>query len=52
MVYSFSGLPNELKWDGFYKGTLVPPGIYIYTAKMLLENGTTLQSKGDINVMR
>ncbi|MFO8088004.1 MAG: PKD domain-containing protein [Bacteroidales bacterium] len=32
------GIPSEA-WDGRYKGSLVPPGVYVWKAKAIFEDG-------------
>ncbi len=39
-------------WDGMYKGKLQPVGVYIYTAKITLLDGTVVDRKGSINLVR
>jgi hypothetical protein len=39
-------------WDGRFKGTDVQTGIYVYYLKVQLKDGTTIEEKGDINLVR
>ncbi len=38
-------------WDGYYRGKLVPIGVYIYVAQGVFEDGETFVKKGDITVI-
>ncbi len=38
-------------WDGYYKGKLVPIGVYIYVASGEFEDGQKFVKKGDITVI-
>ena len=46
--------PNDpdLGWDGTFKGKLMNPAVFAYTAKVELLNGQTLSRKGDITLLR
>jgi gliding motility-associated-like protein len=39
-------------WDGIYKGKAQPSGVYIYIAKFVLRDGSTIERKGTINLVR
>jgi len=39
-------------WDGRHKGKLQPVGVYVYAARIKLVNGTVLDRKGSINLVR
>lgn len=39
-------------WDGKYKGTIQPVGVYVYTAKIVLKDGTILNKTGPLNIVR
>jgi trimeric autotransporter adhesin len=39
-------------WDGRYKGTVQPVGVYVYVVKLTLENGEQVTRKGVINLVR
>ncbi|MBS1612939.1 MAG: PKD domain-containing protein, partial [Bacteroidetes bacterium] len=38
-------------WDGRYKGTIVP-GVYVYTLKVVFDDGTTRDLKGTITLIK
>jgi gliding motility-associated-like protein len=46
--------PNDAAagWDGTYKGTKLPPDVYVYTAEVQCENGTVLVLKGNVALLR
>jgi gliding motility-associated-like protein len=39
-------------WDGKYKGTPQPVGVYMYTLKATMTNGTNIQLKGNVTLLR
>lgn len=39
-------------WDGTSKGKLQPVGVYIYTLTVEIQNGTTVNKKGSVNLIR
>ena len=39
-------------WDGTSKGKLQPAGVYMYVSKLILNDGTVIQKKGSINLVR
>jgi gliding motility-associated-like protein len=39
-------------WDGKYKGSYQPVGVYIYVAKIELKDGTVTERKGALNIVR
>jgi gliding motility-associated-like protein len=39
-------------WDGKYKGTAQPVGVYMYTLKATMTDGRTIQLKGNITLIR
>ena len=43
--------PNH-GWDGSYKGKVVNPGVYLWFAEILLDDGTIVQHSGDITLIR
>lgn len=45
---------NTLKqgWDGYYRGKLCPMGVYVWKARIVLNNGQTLYKTGDVTLLR
>jgi gliding motility-associated-like protein len=39
-------------WDGKYKGTPQPVGVYVYTVKATMTDGRVIQLKGNITLLR
>jgi gliding motility-associated-like protein len=39
-------------WNGTYNGKPQPTGVYLYVAKLTLQNGTTVTKKGSITLIR
>ena len=39
-------------WDGRFKGTPQPVGVYVYVLKAVLSNGNTVKKRGSITLMR
>ena len=50
MIFSSSALTSG--WDGTYKGTREPAGVYIYYLKALMNSGDQLNKKGTITLLR
>jgi gliding motility-associated-like protein len=51
LVYESSD--PAFKWDGVYKGTHLPPGVYVYLADYLLKGATIAQqNKGSLTLVR
>jgi hypothetical protein len=45
--------PSSTGWDGANKhGGVVPTGVYVYTARITLYNGTVMNKKGSVNLIR
>ncbi len=49
-VYVGQSLGN--KWDGLYKGSLAEQGVYYYTFRAECSDGTKIQRKGDVVLLR
>lgn len=49
-IYSSNNI-NE-GWDGTYKGSAQPVGVYIYFIDAVLDNGRSLQQKGNVTLIR
>jgi gliding motility-associated-like protein len=43
---------GESGWDGTYRGNKVPPGTYLYTLELKLEDGSTKTVKGTVVLIR
>lgn len=39
-------------WNGLYRGQQQPTGVYAYTLKVVLQDGTIVNKKGSINLIR
>lgn len=39
-------------WNGLHKGKLQPVGVYAYTLKVVLQDGTVVNKKGSVNLIR
>ncbi len=39
-------------WDGYYKGTREPAGVYVYFVKAIMNDGAQLNKKGTITLLR
>ncbi len=50
----FGFLPNvpELGWDGAYRGQPMNPGVFVWYAEVLLQDGQVVFLKGDVTVAR
>ncbi len=43
---------NAYGWDGKVNGVLVNPDVFVYTAEVLCENGSTIFFKGNVTLLR
>ncbi|HEX6430838.1 MAG TPA: gliding motility-associated C-terminal domain-containing protein [Niastella sp.] len=48
----FESAEQSRGWDGTYKGKLQPSGVYMYVCRLILTDGTTVDKKGAINLIR
>jgi len=48
----FESRDQNTGWDGTHKGKGQPSGVYIYVAKFTLRDGSTIERKGTINLVR
>lgn len=48
----FESKDPKRAWDGTSKGKLQPSGVYMYVSKLILNDGTVIQRKGSINLIR
>jgi len=49
-IYGSTNMANG--WDGTYKGVKEPAGVYVYYLKAVLNNGTEVNKKGTITLLR
>ncbi len=55
MVYSkanFNANDPSQGWDGTFRGSQLPPDVYVYTLDLVCENQTIITLKGDITLVR
>jgi len=58
VIYSRTGLvvfesrEINIGWDGYYKGKLSEPGVYVYRAKGRFSNGEQFSKSGDLTLLR
>ncbi|MBK8195359.1 MAG: gliding motility-associated C-terminal domain-containing protein [Lewinellaceae bacterium] len=45
------GVP-ELGWDGYGKGKMLDPAVFVWHAELLLSDGTSAKVKGDVTLVR
>ncbi|QHS62962.1 T9SS type B sorting domain-containing protein [Chitinophaga agri] len=48
----FESNNQNLGWDGSYQGKAQPSGVYIYICKLRLADGTSIERKGTLNLLR
>jgi gliding motility-associated-like protein len=48
----FNTKSRNAGWDGTYKGKPQPQGTYVFTATIILSNGTELKRKGTVILLR
>ncbi len=48
----FSSNNPQQKWDGTYKGTAVPTGVYLFSLQVTLPDGAVFKRKGDVSIIR
>jgi gliding motility-associated-like protein len=55
IVFEKAGFtPNDpaFGWDGRIRGTLASPDVFVYTAEVICENGTTFLFKGNVSLLK
>lgn len=48
----FETTSNTVGWDGNYKGSKVPPGVFVWYLDAKLNDGKKINQKGDISLIR
>jgi gliding motility-associated-like protein len=48
----FESTDAGFKWDGTYRGTPLPPGVYVYLLNITFRNGQSVTNKGSITLIR
>jgi trimeric autotransporter adhesin len=48
----FESSDQSRGWDGMYKGKVQPSGVYMYVCHLVLTDGTVVDKKGAINLIR
>lgn len=48
----FESKSQEVGWDGYYKGVMSPPGVYIYKLDLKFKNGERTSKLGDVTLLR
>ncbi|MFL5743061.1 MAG: gliding motility-associated C-terminal domain-containing protein [Niastella sp.] len=48
----FESRDQSRGWDGMYKGKVQPSGVYMYVCRLVLTDGTVVDKKGAINLIR
>jgi gliding motility-associated-like protein len=48
----FTSISQAQGWDGYYKGTQQPVGVYVYYVKAIMNDGQQLTKKGTITLLR
>ncbi len=50
MIFSTSNLTDG--WDGTFKGTKEPVGVYVYYVSAVMNNGQQVSKRGTITLLR
>ncbi len=50
LIYNSDNITNG--WDGIYRGQPQPAGVYAYTLKVVLQDGTIINKNGSVNLVR
>ncbi len=48
----FESNDKDVGWDGYYKGKLMPMGVYVFRMELLYENGRREVKLGDVTLIR
>ena len=54
MLFRSGFSPNDPKygWDGKVKGVLATPGVFVYIAEVVCDNGTPYFYKGNVTILQ
>lgn len=52
MIFSTNDVSFSSSWDGSFKGSSLPNGVYIYTLESISSSGTNLKQSGEIILVR
>ena len=47
----FESSDIEMGWDGYYKGQLCPPGVYVWKVRGTYRNGQAIVMAGDVTLI-
>jgi hypothetical protein len=50
MVFESNDL--DIGWDGYYKGQMCSPGVYIWKARGSWRNGQPIVESGDVTLLK
>ena len=48
----FESFDKEIGWDGYYRGELSPPDVYVYRLNLTFSNGEQTVRAGDVTLVR
>ncbi len=48
----FESNDSQVGWDGYFKGVLMPMGVYVYRLELVYENGRREVKLGDVTLIR
>ncbi len=52
LAQNFEPNIEQLGWDGSYKGEILNPGVYVWSAEVLFIDGSTKVLKGDVSLVK
>ena len=50
--FVFQSLQQQVGWDGTFQGQMQPNGVYVYYIELVLTDGSTLNKKGTVTILR
>ncbi|MBB6501399.1 putative Ig domain-containing protein [Pedobacter cryoconitis] len=50
--FVFQSLQQQVGWDGTFQGQIQPNGVYVYYIELVLTDGSTLNKKGTVTILR